>query len=123
MRLVPSILLILEGLASGVWVAGLLSALPGHSAFTIVLILIRGLVGAVQFMSGWLLLTGRLPAVVLAQGALLAGGVMATLETGFRLVPTNGDPTYRWVLVGTYWLYALGMSWYIGRLAVRRGEA
>lgn len=123
MRLVPSILLILEGLASGVWVAGLISALPGHGPITIVLVLVRGVLGSVLFMFGWLLLTGRLPAAALAQAALMAAGVMTTLETGFRLVPSNSDPTYRWVLVGVYWAYALGMSWYIGRLARRTGQA
>jgi hypothetical protein len=122
MRLIPATLLILEGLASGVWVVGLASALPGHSALVVVLVLTRGLVGALQFMSGWLLLTGRLPAVVLAQAALIVGGVMATLETGFRLVPSNSVPTYRWVVVAAYWTYALGMSWYLSRLAGRQEQ-
>jgi hypothetical protein len=119
LRLAPAVLLILEGLSSGVWVAGLLGSLQGHGAVAVILVLARGLVGALQFTSGWLLLTRRLPAIVLAQAALLVSALLVVLETGFRLVPSNAVPTYRWLWVAVYLAYALGMSVFLSSLAKR----
>jgi len=81
--------------------------------------LTRGLVGALQFTSGWLLLTRRLPAVVRAQAALVASALLVVLESGFRLVPTNALPTYRWVWVAVYAVYAIGMCLFLSSLAKR----
>jgi hypothetical protein len=116
--LIPAVLLSIEGLGSGVWVAGLLPSLPGRNAIAVVLVLARGLVGAMQFAGGWMLLTRRLPASSFAQAAFIASAVLATLESGFRLAPTNLEPTYRWIWVGVYCVYALGMAWYV-RIAMR----
>jgi hypothetical protein len=119
-RVIPAAFLGLEGLASAVWVAGLIQALPGHSPTAIAVVLARGLVGALQISSGGLLLMRRLPAPVLAQAAFLASALLTTLETGLRLGPSNADPTYRWLWVAVYWAYALGMIALI-RLRPRTG--
>ena len=115
-RLVPATFLLLEGVAGAVWVAGLVSLLQGYSTLTAVLVTLRGLTGALQCASGVMLLAYRPPAAVFGQVAFLCGGTLAVLETGFRLVPTNSFPTYRWMWVGLYWIYAAGMILLLRRL-------
>ena len=39
--------------------------------------------------------------------SLIASALLTPLEIGWRLVPTNTDPTYRWALVAGYWVYAM----------------
>ena len=76
-------------------------------ATVLVLIGVRAAVGAVEVVAAWLLLRGSMSSRPLAIAALAASAVLVPLETGWRLVPTNLDPTYRWWLVGAYWAYAL----------------
>jgi hypothetical protein len=116
-RVVASVFLLLEGLAGAVWVAGLLPVIAGYDLVVILLVVARLLVGMCLCTSGWLLSAARPPGEALARLALLASAILTTLETGFRLVPTNADPTYRWVTVGLYWAYAAGMAWLVSRLA------
>ena len=108
-RSIPAAFLLVEGLVNAIWVAGLVVALQGYGAVAVALVLARGLAGALQGSSGWMLLAGRPPGVVLGQAAFGFSATLAVLETGLRLAPSNADPTYRWLWVGGYWAYALGM--------------
>lgn len=119
LRLVPAAFLLVEGLSSALRVAGLMSALAGHGAVAVVVVLLRLPVGMMQFTGGWLLAAARPPGDTVARIAFLTSAVLTTLETGFRLAPTNADPTYRWPIVGAYWIYALGMTWLVGRVVPR----
>ena len=62
--------------------------------------------GALQIVAAWMLLKDSLGGRRLATATLAASAALVTFETGWRLVPTNLDPTYGWWLVGAYWLYA-----------------
>lgn len=108
-RLIPAAFLFVEGLGNAIWVAGLVVALQGYGAVAVALVLARGLAGALQCSSGWMLLAGRPPGAVLGQAAFGFSAALAIFETGLRLAPSNADPTYRWLWVGVYWTYALAM--------------
>lgn len=101
----------LEGLYAGLWLAGLLPGLGRRGALVLVLIGVRAAVGAVEVVAAWLLLRGSMSSRPLAAAALAASAVLVPLETGWRLVPTNLDPTYRRWLVGAYWVYAATALW------------
>jgi hypothetical protein len=49
---------------------------------------------------------------------LLVSAVLLTIETGWRLTPTDLDPTWRWPLVAAYWVYALGAVYALRRATV-----
>lgn len=119
LRAIAACFLLLEGVSGAVWVAGLVALLQGYSALTAVLVIARGIVGALQCASGAMLLARRPPAAAFGQLAFALGAVLATVETGFRLVPTNADPTYRWIWVAIYWVYALGMIALLRRIDAR----
>ncbi len=104
-----------EALYSAFWVAGLLPTLSDRDAAAVALICARTGVSAVELVSAWLLFKNRLPGPTLARAALAASSGLVALETGWRLAPTNLDPTYRWWLVAAYWLYAGAAIWAIGR--------
>lgn len=116
-RTIPAAFLLFEGVSGAVWVAGLISMLQAYGVLTAVLVVARGLAGALQCAGGVMLLTRRPPGQVFGQLGFASGAVLATLETGFRFVPTNSFPTYRWVWVAIYWVYALGMIALLRRLA------
>src|SRR3972149_464895 len=86
----------LEGLYAGVWIAGLLPGLGRRDALELMLIGLRAAVGAVEIVAAWLLLRGSMSSRPLAVAALVVSAVLVPFETGWRLVPTNLDPTYRW---------------------------
>jgi hypothetical protein len=82
-----------------------------------VLILARGLLGALQFAGGWMLANRRPAGVVIARWALLAGAALTVLDVGFRLAPTNIYYWYRWQATAAYCIYALAAT-----LALRNGK-
>src|SRR5437016_120041 len=96
MRLVLPTLLILEGMLAALRIANLLPTIMVYDAVALILIALRGGVGALAFVSGWLLRIKRPPGETLAQAALLSSAVLTTLEIGARLAPSNLDPAYRW---------------------------
>ena len=96
-----------ESFLAVVYLSQLISALPGHDASVIVLVVFRGFVGALQFAAGWMLLGGRLPGVPLARLAFVTSAVLTTLEVGFNLAPTRVYPWWRWQVTAAYWVYAL----------------
>jgi hypothetical protein len=101
------LLLIAEGVWTLVWLTQLLSSLGWRDKSSVAVILARGVVGAVQLTTGWGLASRRPPALALARWVLAASAVLLTIEVGWRLTPTDLDPTYRWPFVVAYWIYAL----------------
>jgi hypothetical protein len=108
-------LLVIDALLTGVWLANQLPVLAAHDFQLIALLVARGFTAAALFMGGWLLLGGRPAATAIARAALLVSAALITFEIGFRLAPSNLDPTFRWQAVMLYWLYALFVRWYLGR--------
>lgn len=112
---VLALLLTAEGVWTLVWLTQLLSSLGWRDKSSVALILARGVVGAVQLSTGWGLASRRPSALALARWVLLVSAVLFTVETGWQVTPTDLDPTFRWPLVGMYWVYALGAVWVLGR--------
>ena len=99
--------MIIESIFNALYVAGLLRALAIYDAVAILLILARGLTGALQFTGGWTLMTRRPGAAFLARLALIVAAVLTTLDVGFNLAPTSVYPWWRWQVVIGYWIYAV----------------
>ena len=113
-RLLASFL-IAESLFGGLRVAGLLSTLGGHDVIAVVLILLRGLLGALQFIAGWLLATRRPQGFALAQGAFLAAAILTPFDVGLGLAPTSVYPWYRWHVTAAYGVFALAAARFLRR--------
>jgi hypothetical protein len=112
-RRLLSFLLIAEGVTTLFWLVQLLSSLMWRDRASIAIVLARGVVGAMQLTSGWWLAMQRLAAPALARVSLLLSAGLITLEIGARLSPSDLDPTFRWPLVGAYWVYALVAAWWL----------
>jgi hypothetical protein len=95
-----------EGLYTALWLAGLLPGLVRRDGLTLLLVIVRASVGALQIVAAWMLMKDSPSGRPLGIATLAASAALITFETGWRLVPTNLDPTYAWWLVGGYWLYA-----------------
>jgi len=108
-----ALLLIVEGLSTGLWVARVVTAEGAFGPTATVLMVLRGLVGAVQLTGGVFLLAGRRASMRLSQFALIASALLTTLEIGLRLTPNNLVPSLRWPLVAAYWIYAVGAAGYL----------
>lgn len=117
LRKVIATLLRVEAILNALYVAGLLSALPGHRWTAVTLILARGVVGALQYVAGTRLHNDEPSGRTLATMALLSAAALTTLDVGFNLAPTPIYPWWRWQTVGIYWTYAL-----LASLAVRRAR-
>src|SRR5438552_3312803 len=119
-RAIVSGLLILEAVESALWVARLLPSLGVRDRTTVALVCVRAAISSVELVSGVLLRLGRISAPVLARAALLASASLMPFEVGFRLVPTNLDPTYRWWIVAAYAVYAGRAIWYLRQQSLPR---
>jgi hypothetical protein len=106
-RIVIAVALVVEGLSTGVTTVGRLPGLVVYPALTIAIIALRGLVGIVQFVAGWLVLRRQAPGASVGRGVLAASACLVTLELGFGLAPTSLFHTYHWPVVGLYWIYAV----------------
>jgi hypothetical protein len=104
-RAILPTLLLLEAAFSGMWIWGLLPGIAARDMTTLVLVSTRAAVSVFQMISFWCLRTDRPFAAILSQRTLLAAGILMTLEVGFRLAPTNLDPSFRWHVVIAYWAY------------------
>jgi hypothetical protein len=109
------LLLVVEGLSTGLWIARIVPMLSYLNALIIALAILRGLTGAMQTVGGFSLLAGRRHTIGLCQVSLIASAMLTTLEIGARIAPSNLDPTWRWPLTGAYWVYAIGASAWLGR--------
>ncbi len=110
-------LLFLESLAGVFYLSGLISALPGHDASVIGLVILRGVVGALQFAGAWMLFARRPPGVPIARAALVGSMVWTLLAVGFNLAPTGVYPWWRWQFTAAYGFYVLAA---LGALAIER---
>src|SRR5262245_17673538 len=108
-----ALLLIIEGLSTGLWIAKVVPILDSFGLTAIVLVVLRALIGAMQLMGGVFILGGRRTAVGLSQTALFVSASLTTLEIGARLTPNNLIPSLRWPLVAGYWVYAAGAAAYL----------
>jgi hypothetical protein len=104
-RAILPTLLLLEAALSALWIWGLVPGFPARDMATIAIVSTRGVVSVFQMVSSWCLRTGRPFAATLTQRTLVAAGLLMTLEIGFRLAPTNLDPTFTWHVVIAYWAY------------------
>jgi hypothetical protein len=100
-------LLIAEGVSTLFWLVMLLPSLGWRDRSSVAVIVVRGVVGALQLVSGWGLASRNVSAPALACWALGLSAALLPLEIGFHLSPSNLDPTYRWPLVWAYAVYAL----------------
>jgi hypothetical protein len=108
-------LLILEAVQSALWIARLLPSLGVRDRTTVVLVCCRAAISALQLVAGVQLRRDRMSVSSLARVALLSSVALVPFEVGWRLVPTNLDPTYRWWVVAAYLAYA-GAAWsWLGR--------
>ncbi len=108
-------LLIAEGVYTLFWLVQLLPSLGWRYALSVALIAARGVVGAMQLSTGWGLSSRRLSALSIAPWVLAASAALLTIELGGQLTPTNLDPTFRWPVVGAYWIYCAIAIWLLRR--------
>jgi hypothetical protein len=102
-----ALLLIVEGLSTGLWIARVVPMLGGFGLAALLLAVLRCFVGAMQLVGGIFLIGGRRSAVSLSRTALIASAIVTTFEIGERITPNNLMPGLRWPLVIAYWIYAL----------------
>jgi hypothetical protein len=108
-------LLILEAFGTARSLVSLLGSLRGYDALTLVLLTIRAAIGAGELVGGMLLWRRQPVAGALVPPVLLASAILRVFETGFRVTPTDADPTFRWWIVGGYGLYAMIAAWLVRR--------
>jgi hypothetical protein len=111
-RLLAS-LLIAESMFGALRVAGLVSRLSGYDAVAVALILARGLLGALQFVSGWLLANRRPQGFALAPWAFVGSAILTPLDVGLGLAPTDVYPWLRWQVTAAYDAYALAAAAFV----------
>ena len=117
MRRLLGTLLIVEAALAGLSTLQSLHALAGYDAMAVALILARAATGALQLMSGFLLVEGRPSGAALGQAALLCSAIVTTLTVGFRLAPSDVYYWIRWEFVAGYWIYAVAAIWVLRRKA------
>jgi hypothetical protein len=105
-----AVLLLAEAVRTAFWIAELLPSLGWRGHWILLLVLARAGVGALQIASTVLLFDASARGVRLAQIALISSAVLLTLEIGLRLAPSDVDPSFRWWIVGAYWVYAGAMG-------------
>jgi len=115
LRKLLAILLLGEALRNALWLTALLPSMVWRDFETVVLVAVRAAVSAVEIVGGVLLLENRQRGAALARIALPVSAVLVTLEIGWRLSPSDVDPTFRWWIVAGYWLYAIAASVWLRR--------
>jgi hypothetical protein len=106
-RVLIAVLLVAEGLSTGVSGVTRIQSIAIYPAVTVALIVVRMFVGVLQFAAGWMLLGRSEPGRLFARVALVASACLLTLELGFDLAPTNVFHTYHWPIVAAYWAYVV----------------
>jgi hypothetical protein len=108
-RSLVAIPLIVESVLTMAYVASLAPMLGVYGVATLAVVGARFLVGAVLLAGGWMLMAGRPAARALARSGLVASAALWVPEVGLRLSPSNLDPSFRWLAVATYGVYAAFM--------------
>jgi hypothetical protein len=104
-----AVLLIGEAGLTALRLGGLLTMLAVYDWPVLALSLVRGAVAMAQCAAGLMWLNHRPRAPAFARGSLLASASLLVLELGVGLAPRSVFPSYRWVVVGSYWIYALAV--------------
>ena len=99
--------LIAESMFGALRMATLISKLGTYDSVAVTLILLRGLLGALQFAGGWLLASRRLQGFVLSQWAFAAAAILTPFDVGMGLAPTDVYRWLRWQVTIGYEVYAL----------------
>lgn len=111
MRALAAIVLVIEGLSTGLTTAARVPSLIAYPVSTLVVIMIRGLLGLLQFASGWIVIRRIDFGARLGRWTILASACLVTLELGAGLAPTSLFHAYRWPAVAAYWVYAAVLIW------------
>lgn len=106
-------LLIAEALFAGARVTQFVPRLGGYDPIAAVLILSRGLLGALQFTAGWLLATRRPPGLALGQAAYVAAAILTAIDVGMGLAPTEVYAWIRWQVTLVYAMYAIAAAMFL----------
>jgi len=83
------------------------------------LLMARAVITALELIAAASLSSAGEARLRLAGRVLLGSAGLLTLEVGFRLAPSNLDPTFRWWIVGGYWAYVLAAQWVVRRITTR----
>jgi hypothetical protein len=113
MRTALGAILIVEAAVASFAALQAIPALAGYDAIAVVLILAGAGIGALQLISGVLLLERQESGPRLATTALALSAIVTTLVVGFRLAPSDVYYWYRWQFVAGYWVYAAAAIWYL----------
>jgi len=105
--------LIAESLFGGLRVAELISQLGGYDGVAVTLIVLRGLLGALQFMGGWLLASRRPQGLSIAGWAFAGAALITPFDVGMGLAPTSVYPWLRWQVTIAYDVYAVAALIYL----------
>ena len=97
----------------GLRTAELISRLGGYDAVAVALIVARGLLGALQFIGGWLLATRRPQGFGLSQWAFAGAALITPFDVGLGLAPTSIYPWLRWQFTIAYDVYAIAAWFYL----------
>ena len=106
MRTLFAVLLLFEGIASGLRAVNRLPVLFIYPLDTAAFMVLRLVIALQQFAAGWMVRTRRPLGPVLARWVYPQSAVLLTLELGIGLAPTNIFPAYRWWFVAAYGVYA-----------------
>jgi hypothetical protein len=117
---VLSALFLIESLLAALYLSQLISALPGHDADVIAVILLRGVVGALQFTAGWLLAARRPAGTFVARLAVVSAALWILIAVGFNRAPTDVYEWFRWQATAAYGLYAAALLLALNHLSKRR---
>jgi hypothetical protein len=99
----------------GLRVAGVVSRLSGYDAVAVALILARGLLCALQFISGWLLANRRPQGFALAPWAFVVSATLTPLDVGLNLAPTGVYYWLRWQVTAAYDAFAIAAALFVWR--------
>jgi hypothetical protein len=112
---VIAFLLIAEAMFGALRLAQVLPRLGFYDALAQLLIVVRGLVCAMEFAGGWMLAERRQNSARFAGLALLASAALTPLDVGLNLAPNDVFPTYRWSVTIGYGVLATAAAWLLFR--------
>ncbi len=115
---VISAALLLEAASAALSLAALLPSLDVRGPLTWLMALARAVVTGVQLIAASRVRAGESQTIQRMEWVMGASAGLRIMETGFRLVPTNLDPTFRWPVLIGYVMYAAAMV--AGLRSVRR---
>jgi hypothetical protein len=107
--------MVVEALATAVWLAQLLPSLRLYDASVVVAIAARAVVGALCFVSGRALRERRTTAARPAALVLLSSATLRAAELGALITPSNLSPTWRIPVLVSYAGYACAAAWILWR--------